>query len=49
MKLKEIITEVRHAAALDSSPREPDYKSKTGWRRRVWYVVHMMENWCRPF
>lgn len=30
MKLKEIVAEARRWAAVDWSPREPDYKSRTG-------------------
>lgn len=47
MRIKEFVQEVRQAAVVDSSPREPDYKSKTGWRRAAWYVVHCLENWNR--
>lgn len=47
MKLKEIVAEGRRWAAVDWSAREPDYKSKTGWRRVLWRIVHSMENWYR--
>jgi hypothetical protein len=49
MKPKEIIEEARRWAAVDWSPREPDYKSRTGWRRVLWKLVYSTENWFRPF